>query len=107
MSHFEGLSTDVLGIVLVGAEGCAETNGESWIRDATEEEQQLFKDHCRSLFTEANGGDKSKRFDFSKFLVDGNGRPFWIKAVLDQPNTPTAARFKAQRFTRVFRIASD
>ncbi len=39
MSHFEGLSTDVLGIVLVGAEGCAETDGESWIRDATEEEQ--------------------------------------------------------------------
>ncbi len=46
MSHFEGLSADVLGIGARRAEACAEAEGETWIRDATEEEQQLFKDHC-------------------------------------------------------------
>lgn len=107
MSHFDGLDPQVIGIVLVGAEGCSETAHEPWLRDANDDEKNLFRSHCHQLFQAANGASSNKTFEFGKFLVDGNGRPYWLKAVLDHPATPSIAKEKAQQFTRVLRIGSD
>lgn len=106
MSRFEGLAPQVIGIVLVGAEGCAETADENWLRDATAEERELFILHCKQLVAEAKGADAAKNFDFTEFTVDTIGRPYWLKAVLDSPETPQMARGKARQFTRVVRVDS-
>jgi hypothetical protein len=106
MSHFENLDPQVIGIVLIGAEGCAETADENWLRDATAEERELFIQHCKQLVAEAKGPDAVKSFDFQEFTVDTSGRPFWLKAVLDSPETPQLAREKAKQFTRVVRVDS-
>ena len=107
MSHFADLDKSVIGIVLVGAEGCSETSDVPWIRDATEEEKSQFKEYCHQLYREAQGVNSNKSFNFGRFLVDGNGRPYWIKAILDHPSTPSITREKAAKFTRVVRIGSD
>lgn len=107
MSHFPGLSADVIGIVLIGAEGCSETTDEAWLRDATTEERQLFIAFCRQMIRQAKGEAGLKSFEFSEFTVDGTGRPYWLKAILDVPSTPPIARAKAARFTRVLRVHSD
>lgn len=106
MSHFEGLDAEVIGIVLVGAEGCAETADDNWLRDATSEERELFIQHCKQLVAEAKGPDAAKSFDFQEFTVDTIGRPHFLKAVLDSPETPQLAREKAKQFTRVVRVDS-
>jgi hypothetical protein len=106
MSRFEGLDPDVIGIVLIGAEGCAETADENWLRDATAEEREFFIQHCKQLVAETKGPDASKSFDFTEFTVDTIGRPYFLKAVLDSPETPRLAREKAIQFTRVVRIDS-
>ena len=106
MSHFEGLDPQVIGIVLIGAEGCAETADEHWLRDATAAERELFIQHCKQLVAEAKGTDASKSFDFTDFTVDTIGRPYWLKAVLDHAETPLLAREKAKQFTRVVRVDS-
>lgn len=106
MSRFEGLDPDVIGIVLIGAEGCAETADENWLRDATAEERELFIQHCKQLVAEAKGPDASKSFDFTDFTVDTIGRPYFLKAVLDRPETPQLTREKAMQFTRVVRVDS-
>ncbi len=107
MSHFSGLSPDVVGVLLIGAEGCAETTDEAWLRDATTEERQLFIDFCRHIIRKAKGEAGLKCFDFTEFTVDGTGGPYWLKTVLDHSSTPALARAKAARFTRVFRVHSD
>jgi len=106
MSHFDGLDPDVIGIVLIGAEGCAETADETWLRDATSEERELFIQHCKQLVAEAKGPDASKSFDFSDFTLDTIGRPYFLKAVLNRPETPQLARDKTMKFTRVVRVDS-
>jgi len=107
MSHFPGLSPDVIGVVLIGAEGCSETTGEAWLRDATAEERQLFIGFCRQMVKQSKGEAASRSFDFTSFTVDGTGRPYWLKAVLDHSSTPALARAKAAQFTRVLRVHSD
>ncbi len=106
MSHFKGLDAEVIGIVLIGAEGCAETADENWLRDATTEEREFFIQHCKQLVAEAKGADASKSFDFTEFTVDTIGRPYFLKAVLDSPETPQLARDKTMKFTRVVRVDS-
>jgi hypothetical protein len=101
MSRWEGLSPDVAGVILVGAEGCAETANEKWLRNPTAEEMDGFKDYCRSLHD--NSGDKGP-FDFTDWTVDGMGRPYWLKTVLVTPDTPKVAIEKARKFTRTLRI---
>ena len=107
MSHFSGLSADVVGVLLIGAEGCAETTDEAWLRDATPEERQLFIEHCRQMIKQAKGEAALKAFDVTEFTVDGTGRPYWLKAVLDHSSAPAIARAKAARFTRVLRVHLD
>ena len=107
MSHFSGLSADVVGVLLVGAEGCSETTDDEWLRDATPDERQLFLEHCRQMIRQAKGEAGLKGFDFTEFTVDGTGRPYWLKAILDVPSTPAIAREKAARFSRVLRVHAD
>lgn len=107
MSHFTGLSPEVIGVLLIGAEGCSETDDEAWLRDATSEERQLFIDFCRQMVKQSKGEAASHSFDFANFTVDGTGRPYWLKAVLDHSSIPALAREKAARFTRVLRVHSD
>ena len=106
MSHFSGLFPDVIGVLLVGAEGCAETTDEAWLQDATPQERRLFIEHCRQMIKESKG-EALKAFDFTELTVDGTGRPYWLKAVLNLPSTPEVARAKASRFTRVLRVHGD
>jgi hypothetical protein len=106
MSRFEGLAPEVIGIVLIGAEGCAETADENWLRDATSDERERFILHCKQLVAEAKGPDALNSFDFQEFTVDTIGRPYFLKAVLDSPETPQLAREKAKQFTRVVRVDS-
>jgi hypothetical protein len=83
-------------VILVGAEGCSETDDEDWIRDATKDEIQSFKEAVQAKAT--------KQIDFGSFTVDGNGRPYWYKVVLKTPTTPSLVLEKAQKYTRVVRL---
>ena len=75
MSHFDGLQNDVAGVVLVGAEGCAETSEETWLRDATEHEEALFQAYVKLLVADREGKQAAARFDVRNLYVDGNNRP--------------------------------
>ena len=107
MSYFDGLPKGVAGVVLVGAEGCAETSEETWLRDATEDERSGFETHCRQLVFNTKGAAAAATFDIRDFAVDGTGRPYWLKAVLDVPDAPRIALDKARKFTRCLRVHSD
>ena len=107
MSLIDGAASEVLGVLLVAAEGCSETSGEVWLREATNEEQALFVSHCRSLLQKTKGQRCADSFEFGDLAVDGSGRPYWLMAVLDHPATPTMAREKAAKYTRVLRVHSD
>ena len=89
----------LVGIVLLGAEGCSETQDENWLRDSTEEEQTLFIDHYTKLMAE-----KGDVFDLQRFTVDNTCRPYWFKTVLDVENLPKIAREKAEKYSRVVRL---
>lgn len=99
MSKFHGLSDDVAGVILVGAEGCSETEGETWLRDSTEEESALFKQYCEELVRQ-----RGSKFDYGDYTVDLSGRPYWLKTVLLTGSTPVVAIEKAQKFTRTVRV---
>jgi hypothetical protein len=104
LSHFESLASDILGIILIGAEGCAEVQDEHWLRDATTEERMLFIAFCKDMVRKSKGEKAATNFDFAEFAVDGTGRPYWLKAVLDRPETPAIAHEKAHKYTRVLRV---
>ncbi len=107
MSYFDGLPTGVAGVLLVGAEGCAETADAPWIREATETERAGFEAYCRQLVRNRDGDKAAATFSLSDFNVDGTGRPYWLKAVLDVPDAPPMALDKARKFTRSLRVHSD
>ena len=104
VSHFNKVDSDVVGILLIGAEGCAETQNESWLRDATANERLLFIEHCRELVRQSKGERGAAGFNFTEFTVDGTGRPYWLKAVLESPDLPEVARDKAKKYTRTLRV---
>ena len=104
MSYFDGLPNDVAGVVLVGAEGCAETQGETWLRDATEEERAGFEAYCRQLVRDTDGDKAAAKFTLSDLAVDGTGRPYWLKVVLNVPHAPKVALKKARTYTRCLRV---
>jgi hypothetical protein len=104
MSVFDGLPECVAGVVLVGAEGCAETANETWLRDATEQERAGFEAYCRQLVRNTDGDKAADAFSLGDFAVDGTGRPYWLKAVLDVPDVPPIALEKAREYTRCLRV---
>ena len=107
MSCFDGLPKGVAGVVLVGAEGCAETSDAAWLRDATDDERAGFETYCRQRVFNTKGAAAAAMFDIRDFAVDGTGRPYWLKAVLDVPGAPQIALDKARRFTRCLRVHCD
>lgn len=104
MSVFEGLAEDVVGVILLGAEGCAETEGAAWLRDATPEEKQLLAGYCRELTRKVRGEKAANAFSFADWLTDEMGRPYWVKAVLRHPDAPEIALEKVAAYTRSLRI---
>ena len=104
MSHFPGLSEDVHGIILVGAEGCYEIEGEPWIREATEEEKIGLEQYIRMLVADRQGKEIAKKYNFRELYVDHNNRPYWCKAVIHHSRCPEIAAEKARRFTRALRV---
>ena len=104
MSYFDGLPNDVAGIVLVGAEGCAETQGETWLRDATEEERAGFEAYCRQLVRDTDGDKAAAKFTLSDLAVDRTGRPYWLQVVQNVPHAPEVALEKARTYTRCLRV---
>ena len=107
MSHFDGLPNNVAGVLLVGAEGCAETSDETWLRDATDQERVGFEDYCRQLIRSRDGDKAAAEFRLGDLGVDGNGRPYWLKTVLNAPETPSIALDKARQYTRCMRVHCD
>ncbi len=107
MSQIVGLGHDVVGVLLVGAEGCSEIMNEAWVRDATDEERTIFVRHCRSLLLQSKGERTADSFDIASLAIDGCGRPYWLIAILDHVSTPLIAREKATKFTRVMRVQMD
>jgi len=83
------IRTEKVLFIMVGAEGCAETEGCDWVRSATPEEEQAFRTAC---------GDER----YHELGIDGMGRPYWLKAVL--PNAPEEARKRASEYKRVLRL---
>lgn len=55
--------------ILLGAEGCAELEHQPWLREATPEEIEAFKEKCGRSYYDA-------------MLLDHNGRPYWTMTVL-------------------------
>jgi len=99
--QLESLGEDVAGVLLVGAEGCSEAGDVAWLRDATEAETDVLKARLQRMHEQ----DTSQgAFDFSRYKVDGNGRPYWVKTVLITPETPEVAIEKARKYSRVVRV---
>jgi hypothetical protein len=69
--------------LLVGAEGCAETQGCDWIREATPEAAEAYK-------------------VVPEYTVDGTGRPYFLMTVLD--NAPPEVLAHVKKFRRVLRV---
>lgn len=91
------IDENAVGIILVGAEGCSETQDENWLRDSTEAEIQQFTEY----YTEALR-KQDKVFNLSDFSVDGTGRPYWFKTVLK--NAPSLPYEKAEKYSRTVRL---
>lgn len=72
-------------ILLVGAEGVSETEGEAWIREATKEEAETF------------WLDKDTDLD-----IDHNGRPYWLMAIL--PTAPAEIYDRTAKCVRAVRL---
>lgn len=91
-----GLSEDVVGIVLIGAEGRAELgDGDCpWARDATELEASQFRSEILRL---VNEGDRQLGYamldrDNKLRTFDGTGRPYWLTAILATAPEPAQKR---------------
>lgn len=104
MSYFKGLASDVVGVLLLGAEGCSEAASVPWLRDATADEQRLFIEHCRAPLLKAKRLKRAEDFDYTELAVDGTGRPFWLKAVLDHPALSPLIRHQAVEYCRIVRL---
>jgi len=92
-------SEKLVGVLLVGAEGCMEAEGAPWLRDASEVEKVLFEKGIAQRCAE--GGHP---FNVRDLYVDGIGRPYWLKAVVEHPELPRDARERAERYSRVLRL---
>lgn len=104
MPKLEGLDEDVVGIILVGAEGCSEAEGAPWLREATEQEKDLFISNCRNSIRGELGDKAADEFCYSDFAKDRVGRPYFLMAVLDHPETPLKAKDKATQYHRAIRL---
>lgn len=104
MSQIAGLNPNVIGVLLVGAEGVSETEGQSWLREATDEETKLFVEDCRNQIRESRGAGPASEFSLGSYSVDNNNRPYWLMAVLVHPETPDEAKRKALEYSRVMRL---
>ena len=105
MTQLLKVDENVIGVVLVSAEGMADLSDhdkETWIRDATPTEKDLFVEDCKRVAQSHNN-----TFDFGNFAVDGNGRPYWLMTFLEHENTPAIAKKKAIEYTRVMRISQE
>jgi hypothetical protein len=100
----EQIKEQVVGVLLVGAEGCAEAAEVPWLRDATPEEEAAFINRVCQMIKDKDGSEAAKKADPRDWYVDGNNRPYWLKAVIDHPELPDVARQKAQQYQRVLRL---
>lgn len=85
--------------IAVGAEGVSETEGRPWIRPATDKEIATWIEERQG---ESLG--KPMKFDLGEFLIDHNGRPYYLMSV-DAENAPTYVVEKVKAHTRVVRVA--
>lgn len=83
--------------IAVGAEGVAETEGEPWIRPATEEEKQEF------IKQRQWESPKPEKFDLGSFLIDSTGRPYFLMSV-NEEEAPDMVAERARDYTRVKRL---
>jgi hypothetical protein len=75
-------------IVLLAPEGLQEVENEGWVRDASQEEIEAFKQ--RHGLTEE---------EYRDIIVDGMKRPYWLVTVLEE--APEVAEQKAASYARV------
>lgn len=81
-----------ISTLLVGAEGAAEIDGLSWVRDATDEERQAFIERVLD-------GDEER---YRNSIVDGTGRPYFLMTVM--ADAPADIQAKANRCVRCLRL---
>jgi len=81
-----------ISTLLVGAEGAAEIEGQSWVREATEQERQEFIERVLN-------GDEER---YRNSTVDGTGRPYFLLTIL--ADAPADIQAKAQRCVRCLRL---
>jgi hypothetical protein len=94
------MNEKLIGVLLVGAEGVSEAGDAPWLRDATEVETMLFEKGIEQRYADAG-----RKLDVRDLYVDGNGRPYWLKVVVDHPGLPSIAREKAEKYTRCVRLS--
>jgi hypothetical protein len=76
-------------VVLLGAEGVSELEGQSWLREASADETAAFVAGL-GLAPEANP------------FLDRLGRPYWAMVLM--PDAPEPLRAKARRYQRLVRL---
>lgn len=81
------LTDDGAGLILLGAEGCAEAADAPWLRDATGEERALFRDRVKTA---------------AQLTIDDTGRPYWLKVV--EAGAPREALECCQLYNRAVRL---
>lgn len=86
------MTSHPISTLLVGAEGVAEIDGLSWVREATDDEREVL---VKRVF-------KGNRGKYRAALVDSTGRPYFLLTVL--ADAPAEVQAKAQRCVRCLRL---
>lgn len=81
-----------IATLLVGAEGAAELEGQSWVRDATDDERQAFIERVLD-------GDEER---YRNSTVDRTGRPYFLLTIL--ADAPSDIQAKAKQCVRCLRL---
>jgi hypothetical protein len=83
---------------LLGAEGCSEAEGLSWVREATPQETDAL---VLRILAPYQGADPAPRA--SDLFVDKTGRPYWAMALLPEAPPDVWARLgTAQRAVHLY-----
>jgi hypothetical protein len=84
-------------IVLLGAEGCAESQGLPYLRDPLGSEIDHWRDALRPVITDDA---------INHLMIDKSNRPYWLKVVeINHPECPESVRRQLAEHLRMLRLA--
>lgn len=79
--------------LLLGAEGCSETEDQDWIREATPKEAQTFGEEFAA---------KNPLTDLRDIWIDRTGRPYFLMVILE--HAPEEIKKQASLVLRTLRL---